>query len=221
MARLARVVVPGLPHHITQRGNRQQQTFFCDEDYRSYLELMGQWCGVHQVEIWAYCLMPNQKAGGLGSLQGLLPGVPTEPDLRLIKPPLSLCLIPDPGRMDIGDQDLKTDNLLHDDVCSADLLERESAMSFHSRRRSRPSAQTTHRPRGGTCRDEPSLVSPRCAACPLALEARGPSPATTTRGDRVAWSRSSHGSARNATRDSAPTCSCSPSGILGCDTLPR
>ena len=55
--------------------------------------------------------------------------------------------------MDIGDQDLKTDNLLHDDVCSADLLERESAMSFRSRRRSRPSAQTAHRPRGGTCRE--------------------------------------------------------------------
>ena len=59
MPRLARVVVPGLPHHITQRGNRRQQTFFCDEDYRSYLELMGQWCSAHQVEIWAYCLMPN------------------------------------------------------------------------------------------------------------------------------------------------------------------
>ena len=78
----------------------------------------------------------------------------------LIKPPLSQCLIPDPGRMDIGDQDLKTDNLLHDDVCSADLLERESAMSFHSRRRSRPSAQTTHRPRGGTCRER---TQPRIA----------------------------------------------------------
>ena len=59
MARLARVVVPGLPHHITQRGNCRQQTFFCDEDYRSYLELMGQWCGARQVENWAYCLMPN------------------------------------------------------------------------------------------------------------------------------------------------------------------
>src|SRR5208282_3516491 len=59
MPRLARVVVPGLPHHITQRGNRRQQTFFCNEDYRSYLELMGQWCGVHQVAVWAYCLMPN------------------------------------------------------------------------------------------------------------------------------------------------------------------
>ena len=59
MARLARVVAPGLPHHITQRGNRRQQTFFCDEDYQSYLELMAEWCAAHEVEIWAYCLMPN------------------------------------------------------------------------------------------------------------------------------------------------------------------
>jgi putative transposase len=59
MARLARVVAPGFPHHITQRGNRGQQTFFCDEDYQCYLELMAEWCGAHQVEIWAYCLMPN------------------------------------------------------------------------------------------------------------------------------------------------------------------
>lgn len=33
MPRLARVAIPGLPHHITQRGNRRQQTFFSDEDY--------------------------------------------------------------------------------------------------------------------------------------------------------------------------------------------
>ena len=59
MPRLARVVVPGLPHHITQRGNRRQPTFFCDEDYQCYLDLMAQSCSVHQVEIWAYCLMPN------------------------------------------------------------------------------------------------------------------------------------------------------------------
>jgi putative transposase len=48
-----------MPHHITQRGNRRQTTFFCDEDYAAYLELMSQWCGKHGVEIWAYCLMPN------------------------------------------------------------------------------------------------------------------------------------------------------------------
>ena len=59
MARLARVVAPGLPHHITQWGNRGQPTFFCDEDYQHYLELMAEWCGAHSLEIWAYCLMAN------------------------------------------------------------------------------------------------------------------------------------------------------------------
>ncbi len=59
MVRLARVVAPGLPHHVTQRGNRRQQTFFCDADYRDYLALMAEWCGRRGVEIWAYCLMPN------------------------------------------------------------------------------------------------------------------------------------------------------------------
>ncbi len=59
MARLARVVAPGFVHHVIQRGNRRQQTFFCDDDYQYYVELMGQWCRVHQVEILADCLMPN------------------------------------------------------------------------------------------------------------------------------------------------------------------
>jgi putative transposase len=59
MARLARVVIPGKPHHITQRGNRRQPTFFCDEDYAAYVEWMGHWCHERGVAIWAYCLMPN------------------------------------------------------------------------------------------------------------------------------------------------------------------
>ena len=59
MARLARVVVPGYPHHVTQRGNRRQPTFFCDGDYGIYLDLMAQWCSAWAVEVWAYCLMPN------------------------------------------------------------------------------------------------------------------------------------------------------------------
>jgi putative transposase len=59
MARLARVVAPGFPHHITQRGNRRQQTFFRDDDYQAYLDSVGEWCSAHDVEIWAYCLMPN------------------------------------------------------------------------------------------------------------------------------------------------------------------
>jgi putative transposase len=59
MARIARVVAPGYPHHITQRGNRRQQTFFSDEDYQAYIDFMAQWCNQFNVEIWCYCLMPN------------------------------------------------------------------------------------------------------------------------------------------------------------------
>lgn len=42
MSRIARVVVPEVPHHVTQRGNRRLQTFFCGEDYEAYLDLMSQ-----------------------------------------------------------------------------------------------------------------------------------------------------------------------------------
>ncbi|HEX2952713.1 MAG TPA: transposase [Bacillota bacterium] len=59
MARVARVVIPNIPHHIVQRGNRRQTTFFCDDDYIAYLELMRQWSSMCNVAIWAYCLMPN------------------------------------------------------------------------------------------------------------------------------------------------------------------
>jgi len=59
MARLARIVIPGMPHHVTQRGNRREPTFFCEEDYATYLELMREWCAREGVAIWAYCLMPN------------------------------------------------------------------------------------------------------------------------------------------------------------------
>jgi putative transposase len=44
---------------MTQRGNRRQPTFFCEDDYSCYLELMAQFCRVEEVEIWACCLMPN------------------------------------------------------------------------------------------------------------------------------------------------------------------
>ncbi len=59
MARIARVVASGIPHHITQRGNRRQQTFLCEKDYRFYIELMAEWCNRCKVDVWAYCLMPN------------------------------------------------------------------------------------------------------------------------------------------------------------------
>ena len=46
-------------HHVTQRGNRRQETFFGEQDYLHYLELMARFCPAEQVAIWAYCLMPS------------------------------------------------------------------------------------------------------------------------------------------------------------------
>lgn len=59
MARKSRVVVPGYPHHVTQRGNRRQKTFFCDDDYQFYIKLLSEFTKRHDTGIWAYCLMPN------------------------------------------------------------------------------------------------------------------------------------------------------------------
>ncbi len=55
---MARPVVPGLPHHVTQRGNRRERTFFEDGDYRLYLDLLARSSLRAGVEAWAYCLMP-------------------------------------------------------------------------------------------------------------------------------------------------------------------
>jgi putative transposase len=59
MARLARVVIPNQPHHVTQRGNGRARTFFGDADYALYRDLLAEHCRAAEVEIWAWCLMPN------------------------------------------------------------------------------------------------------------------------------------------------------------------
>ena len=59
MARMARLVVPGYPHHVTQRGSRRQTTFFCSDDYEAYLRLLAKAAETASVDVWAYCLMPN------------------------------------------------------------------------------------------------------------------------------------------------------------------
>ena len=59
MPRAARVVFPGTPHHVTQRGNRRQTTFFNAADYATYLDLAAEAFREAKVEVWAYCLMPN------------------------------------------------------------------------------------------------------------------------------------------------------------------
>jgi REP element-mobilizing transposase RayT len=85
MPRLARLVVPGLPHHVTQRGNRRQQTFFCEEDYAAYVELMADWCKervfVDELERMAGRILHPQKASR---------------PLKLLKHPSSV-RVPSPG----------------------------------------------------------------------------------------------------------------------------
>jgi putative transposase len=59
MARLARIVIPGVAHHVTQRGNRRLPVFFSDEDRRAYLALVAQACANQGVRCLAWCLMDN------------------------------------------------------------------------------------------------------------------------------------------------------------------
>lgn len=59
MPRMPRVVIPGVPHHITQRGNRRESIFFVKSDYRRYLRLLGDYATERGFDILAYCLMPN------------------------------------------------------------------------------------------------------------------------------------------------------------------
>jgi len=59
MPRLARVIAPGLPHHVTQRGNRREPIFFEDGDQEVYRDLLAEQTRKRGVEVWGYCLMPN------------------------------------------------------------------------------------------------------------------------------------------------------------------
>jgi putative transposase len=59
MARLSRITVPDLPHHVTQRGNRRQLVFVEDGDYALYRDLLAERCRANGVRCLAYCLMPN------------------------------------------------------------------------------------------------------------------------------------------------------------------
>jgi REP element-mobilizing transposase RayT len=77
MTRLA-MVIPGLPHHVTQRGNRREAIFFEEGDQQIYCDMLAEQSRKLNVEIWAYCLMPNhlhlimnpQQADGMGRALG-------------------------------------------------------------------------------------------------------------------------------------------------------
>lgn len=59
MPRIARIIAPGYPHHITQRGNNHATVFFDDEDRQKYLELLIGYASKYELGVWAYCLMDN------------------------------------------------------------------------------------------------------------------------------------------------------------------
>ena len=59
MPRIARVIVPGSPHHVTHRGNNRQTVFFVNDDRRFYLDTLREQCDRFSVAIDGYCLMSN------------------------------------------------------------------------------------------------------------------------------------------------------------------
>jgi putative transposase len=59
MARLSRIVIPSVPHHVTQRGNRRLPIFFSDEDRSAYLALIAEACAAHGTVCLGWCLMDN------------------------------------------------------------------------------------------------------------------------------------------------------------------
>ncbi len=59
MPRIARVCAEGYPHHITQRGNNKEKTFFDDEDRLFYLDVLRRYKDKYKMKILAYCLMGN------------------------------------------------------------------------------------------------------------------------------------------------------------------
>ncbi|MBN1916865.1 MAG: transposase [Verrucomicrobia bacterium] len=59
MTRMARLVMPGFPHHITQRGNNGQDVFVTNADWRAYLGLLRRWSTQFGLRIMGYCLMTN------------------------------------------------------------------------------------------------------------------------------------------------------------------
>ncbi|MFQ5423562.1 MAG: transposase [Phycisphaerae bacterium] len=59
MPRVARTVVPGVPHHVTQRGNNRQDVFFADDDRRVYLAMLKRRSGAYGLRMIGHCLMTN------------------------------------------------------------------------------------------------------------------------------------------------------------------
>ena len=59
MPRTARIAIPDVPHHITQRGNNRQDVFFVDDDRLVYLSILKEHSEKYGLEILGWCLMTN------------------------------------------------------------------------------------------------------------------------------------------------------------------
>lgn len=59
MSRQPRFVLPGQPQHVIQRGNNRDIIFASDDDYRFYLEKLGDACKRFECDLHAYVLMTN------------------------------------------------------------------------------------------------------------------------------------------------------------------
>ncbi len=59
MARIPRIEALDYPHHVIQRGNRNQDTFFNEQDMMEYLEILKLQKKLFGFDVWAYCLMSN------------------------------------------------------------------------------------------------------------------------------------------------------------------
>ncbi|MCI4445527.1 MAG: transposase [Candidatus Aminicenantes bacterium] len=78
MARFSRIITAGIPHHIVQRGNRNQVVFFSEDDKALFLKILAFNCRKENIAIWCYCLMNNhfhliavpEKPGGLARAIG-------------------------------------------------------------------------------------------------------------------------------------------------------
>jgi putative transposase len=82
LPRTARLVIPDVPHHVVQRGNRQQRIFFTHGDCRCYVTMLASACAAQGVRCLAWCLMPNhvhlvlQPSAG-GALRAVMSSVHT------------------------------------------------------------------------------------------------------------------------------------------------
>ncbi len=52
MPRIARPVFAGVPHHITQRGNRREDVFFNEADRAAYPAWLGEYCAKYKSVSW-------------------------------------------------------------------------------------------------------------------------------------------------------------------------